>query len=223
MSVAPLPTARSRGERLLGVPGRVRRAPDARALARRRILVRLAKWVLPVVATALLTAIVMWPQIDHLAEAGRLALHRMTSGADGGQLTDARYRGVDERGRPYTLTATTAVQVSPERVDLVTPKGDVTLQNGAWLMLQSRQGVYIQHSGLLDLSGDVTLYRDDGVTVRTATAAVDLKQGAAAGNDTVSAEGPFGTLDAMGFATVDKGAVLQFTGPARLFLNSRRS
>lgn len=223
MSVAPLPTARSREERLLGVPARARRAPDARAIARRRLLITITKWVLPLSATALLTAIVVWPQIQHLAEAGRVAFHRMTGGVEGGQLVDPRYRGVDERGRPYMLTAATAQQVSPERVNLVTPKADVTLESGAWLMLQSDNGVYIQHTGELDLSGHVVLYRDDGVTVRTRTADVDLKQGAAAGNDTVSAEGPFGTLDAMGFATVDKGAVLQFTGPARLYLNSTRS
>ena len=33
------------------------------------------------------------------------------------------------------------------------------------------------------------------------------------------AEGPFGTLEAQGFAVVDQGAVIQFTGPARLVMN----
>jgi len=212
-----------RSERLLGQRGNrpLARTITQHAIARRRLLVLWSKRLLPVAALALLTAIVMWPQLEQVQEAGRQALHRLM-GVDGGRLLDARYRGVDERGRPYTLTAATAVQVSPERVDLTTPKGDVTEANGTWLMLQSNDGVYIQHSGKLDLSGDVVLYRDDGTTMRTATAAIDLKQGAAAGADTVSAEGPFGTLDAMGFALVDKGSTIQFAGPARLILNSRR-
>jgi len=66
----------------------------------------------------------------------------------------------------------------------------------------------------------VHIYRDDGTTLTTSTAAVDLKAGAAAGADMVHAEGPFGTLDAQGFALIDKGAVIQFSGPGRLILNS---
>ncbi len=70
----------------------------------------------------------------------------------------------------------------------------------------------MQHAGLLDLSGDVALYRDNGVTLRTQSAAMDLKAGAAAGNEATHAEGPFGTLDSQGFALVDKGDVIQFDG-----------
>ena len=77
----------------------------------------------------------------------------------------------------------------------------------------------MQHSGLLDLSGDVTVYRDNGVTLRTDSAAMDLKSGAGAGDKPTHAEGPFGTLDAQGFALVDKGAVIQFQGASRLLLN----
>jgi lipopolysaccharide export system protein LptC len=51
---------------------------------------------------------------------------------------------------------------------------------------------------------------------------MDLKSGAAASSQPVHAEGPFGTLDAQGFALVDKGAVVQFTGPARLVLNEKK-
>ena len=56
----------------------------------------------------------------------------------------------------------------------------------------------------------------------TESAAVDMKNGAAAGTQPVYAEGPFGTLDAHGFALVDKGSVVQFTGPARLVMNGKQ-
>jgi lipopolysaccharide export system protein LptC len=137
----------------------------------------------------------------------------------GATLTDARYRGVDDQGRPYTLTAATAQQDGPDRVILTTPKGDITLSNGTWLMVQSKDGVFLQHSGQLDLSHEVTLYRDDGTTLVTASASIDLKNGAAASSDPTHAEGPFGTLDAQGFTVTDKGAAVQFAGPAHLVLN----
>ena len=65
----------------------------------------------------------------------------------------------------------------------------------------------------------MVLYRAKGVTLYTQSAAMDLKQGAAAGSEPTHAEGPFGTLDAQGFALVDKGAVMQFDGKSRLLLN----
>jgi lipopolysaccharide export system protein LptC len=127
---------------------------------------------------------------------------------------------VDQQGRPYTLTASVAQQVDPDRVNLTLPKGDITLTDGTWLMLQAKQGVYTQHRDQLDLSHHVVLYRDDGTTMVTASATMDLKNSAAAGAEPVHAEGPFGTLDAQGFTLLDKGAIVQFAGPAHLVLNS---
>jgi lipopolysaccharide export system protein LptC len=143
----------------------------------------------------------------------------MTSVNGGATLTDARYRGVDEQGRPYTVTAATAEQVTQDRINLTAPKADIALANGTWLMLQSKHGVYLQNSNQLDLSKDVTLYRDDGTTVTSASASIDLKLGAAAGAEPTHAEGPFGTLDAKGFTITDKGTAIQFIGPAHLVLN----
>ena len=37
--------------------------------------------------------------------------------------------------------------------------------------------------------------------------------------DSVHAEGPFGVLDAQGFTVMDKGAAIDFPGPAHLVLN----
>ena len=43
--------------------------------------------------------------------------------------------------------------------------------NGTWLMLTSPvQGTFLQHLNQLDLVKDVTLYRDDGTTMTTASA-----------------------------------------------------
>ncbi len=86
-------------------------------------------------------------------------------------------------------------------------------------MLQAKDGVYLQHTSQLDLSHNVTLYRDDGTTLTTNSASIDLKNGAAAGAEPTHAEGPFGTLDAQGFTITDKGAAVQFAGPAHLVLN----
>lgn len=195
------------------------RGPVNASLARRRWVVGIAKRLLPLAALALLSTVALWPELSRDTDRARLSYRRGGIEAQSGQMRDATYHGVDDRGRPYTMTAATAQQVNPERVNLVGPKGDMTLESGNWLLLQSKNGVYLQHAGSLDLSDDVHIYRDDGTTMTTSTATMDLKAGAAAGADLTHAEGPFGTLDAQGFAVTDKGAVIQFPGPGRLVLN----
>ncbi len=229
MAAAPLaqgpagtePTRLHRPDRLAAAgSARIRTAPTASRIARRRVMVNVTKWLLPMAALALLSSVALWPQIQQMRDQGRIAFRRALSvEPDSGRMKLARYRGVDERGRPYTVTADTALQDGPVRIDLTEPKGDLVTESGSWVMVQSHDGVYIQRAGQLDLSHDVVLYRDDGTVMRTETAAVDVRQGAAASSDMTHAEGPFGVLDAQGFTLVDKGAAIQFHGPAKLTLN----
>jgi lipopolysaccharide export system protein LptC len=202
---------------------RIRQAPTASRIARRRVMVTLTKWLLPLCALLLLALIALWPEIARIKDQGRIAFRRAFNiEADSGRMKEPRYRGVDERGRPFTVTADSALQSGPLRIDLVEPKGDLVPENGGWIMVEAHEGVFIQHAGQLDLSHDVVLYRDDGTVMRTQSAAVDTKQGAAASDDMTHAEGPFGVLDAQGFTLTDKGAAIQFHGPARLILNERK-
>ena len=136
-------------------------------------------------------------------------------------MIDATYHSVDERGRPYTVTADSAREATPGMIELTTPKADMTQGSGSWLTAQSKHGVYEQHAGNLDVWGDVQLYRDDGTTLVTNSANIDLHSGAAAGSEEVHVEGPFGTLDAQSFTATDRGSLMQFTGPGRLVLNAR--
>jgi lipopolysaccharide export system protein LptC len=223
MSFRPLPAshtpARRTGAWLVSSAARTRTRITPGGLARRRIAVTVTKWLLPLLALGLMTTVALWPELDQTAETARVAFRRVSGEVGGAQLTDARYHGVDEKGRPYTVTAATARQSGADRVDLTNPQGDVTLQDGTWLMLQSKQGVFLRQRNQLDLSHDVTLYRDDGTTLVTRAVSIDLKNGAAASSDPTHAEGPFGTLESQGFTVLDKGANILFTGPAKVVLN----
>lgn len=204
--------------RTMTAPAR-RRTVSAAAVARRRWLVGAAKRILPALATILLAAIILWPELGRDLRRAGSALRQGMPEPQSGEVTKARYNGVDDAGRPYTITADKARQINDQRIDLTAPIGDVLMQGGTWLYGRGRQGVYMQDSGQLDLSGDVTIYRDDGVTLQSDTATMDLHAGSASSADMVHAEGPFGTLDAQGFALLDRGDVIQFRGPGRLVLN----
>jgi lipopolysaccharide export system protein LptC len=222
MTVSPLPvrssSVRRAGHQLVSAAAaRVRKPPSSRGMARRHLLITLTKWLLPLGALLLLASIALWPEIGHMRDTVRIAVEQTSAG--GATLTDARYHGIDDHGRPYTVTAATAQQDGPDRINLTMPRGDISMTDGTWLMLHSKRGVYLQHSDQLDLSQDVTLYRDDGTTMITSSASIDLKAGAAASGQPTHAEGPFGTLDAQGFTVTDKGTAIQFSGPAHLVLN----
>ena len=191
MELGPRPERRARADG----PATRRAAPDQAAIARRRWMVTIGKRVLPAVAVALLISIAIWPEIDLDAASRRLSFRRSLVEPDSGEL-------------------------SQERINLIAPVGDLTLSGGDWLFARGARGVYIQGISQLDLEGDVTLYRDDGITMSTDSMTMDLRRGAASSDAAVHVEGPFGVLDAQGVAMVDRGAAVQFQGPARLMLNA---
>jgi lipopolysaccharide export system protein LptC len=167
----------------------------------------------------LLASIALWPEFNKARDAARVVFSGLHASVDGARITNAHYRGVDERGRPYTVTAETATQRDAEQFDLTVPNADMTLENGTWINVKSKQGVFMRKAQQLDLSHDVVLYRDDGTTMTTSSATVEIKAGAASGAEATHVEGPFGTIDAAGFTTLDKGAAIQFWGPAHVVLN----
>ena len=203
-------------------PSRARPVVSPSGLARRHRQVTLAKFLLPLAALALLAVVALWPEFSRDADRRRLRLQQGGVQAQTGQMLDASYHGVDARGQPYTLTATSARETGPaSKIELTDPKADLTQERGDWSMARSAHGVYDQHAGNLDVWGDVQLYRDDGTTLSTGSANIDLRAGAAAGSEQVHVEGPFGTLDAQGFAATDRGTITRFAGPGRLVLNPR--
>ncbi len=196
-----------------------RHVPTHSGLQRRRLMITASKFLLPAAAVLLLSSIALWPELHTEADRARFSMHGLSVSMDGAQLKDAHYNGVDDHGRPFTVTAATATQHDIDRVDLTVPNADMTLENGTWLNVKSKLGVYMRKNQQLDLSHDVVLYRDDGTTMTTESATVAMKDGAASSERATHVEGPFGTLDAAGFTTVEKGAAIQFWGPVRVELN----
>ena len=218
--------------------GGFRRVPNSGEIARRRRLLRWTKWVLPAAALLLLVSIATWPELDRSMNSARMGLKQASHvQVDSGRMLGARYHGLDSHDRPYMITSDEAQQVaagvraagpgapagkSEDRVNLTRPIADSLDQSGNWTRISARAGVYLQHGQLLDLSRDVTLYRDDGIMMTTPVAGLDLKSGVVASDDWVHVEGPFGVLDAQGFLISQRDGLAQFRGPSRLVLNDDR-
>jgi lipopolysaccharide export system protein LptC len=219
LAAAPRPQATR-----LPTPSRRRLPPNAGQLARRRLVVAIAKRVLPLAALALLASIALWPEFESAADRGRVAFRRVAEvRPDALHIIDPRYQGVDDQNRPYTVTAVSAAQSgSAEVVQLRAPRADLLLSDGGWIYLEAREGRYDKPGNKLDLSGEVTIHHDDGTQFVTPSATVDIEGGGASGDEAVAAQGPFGTLTAQGFRLYDRGQVVIFTGRARAVLEGRQ-
>ena len=217
----PEPSAATARRRMSLPPqSRIRRPPSEYEQARRRTLLLWTKWLLPAAALLLLGSIAAWPELNRSLNAGRTAYHQVAGvNLDTGKMLGARYHGLDAHGRPYMITADEARQVGPDRIDLVRPVADSLTQSGSWMLVHAASGVYMPHSQILDLSGHVTLYRDDGTLVDGPTAVMDVKRGVVVSDDWVHVEGPFGVLDAQGDLISQRDGVAQFRGPGRMILN----
>ncbi|MDW8399017.1 MAG: LPS export ABC transporter periplasmic protein LptC [Acetobacteraceae bacterium] len=214
---APRPPGRPARRQLL-VPSRAREVPSPAALARRRLLVRIGRLLLPGAALLLLSAIALWPELDRVEERARVS-YRVGLAPGGVQVLAPRYDSVDREGRPFTVTAERAEQRgAAEVLELLRPRADL-FTSGGWLLLEAEAGRYDRQAERLELSGGVTLWEDRGTTLSTERATILTGQGTAEGDRPVAAQGPFGTLDAEGgFRVTGRGEVVRFLGPARAML-----
>jgi lipopolysaccharide export system protein LptC len=188
---------------------------------RRSHKVSWAKRLLPAAGVLLLAALAAAPELRSGTDANRVAYHIDPGGAStpASRLMGAKYHGTDMQGQPYTVTADSAVELGADNVTLAAPMGDITLKSGAWLMIKSANGIYRPQSGKLELSGGVTLYRNDGTILTTPDMVVDMRAGSAETNSPAAVQGPFGTLHAKnGFSLTNRGADVTFKGPATLVL-----
>ncbi len=206
------------------VPSRERDIPNPRQLARRRLAVRLAKRLLPGLAVLLLASIVLWPELERTEERARYSFRRSNQPrTEAVRVTAPRYLGADELNRPFTVTADLGQQLGSEEVlDLTAPRADMLMTDGGWVYLEAEAGRYDRPASLLDLTGGVTIYHDDGTMLQTEAAAIELAQGRAHGQRPVAAQGSFGTLTSEGFDLRERGAVVVFTGRAHAVLEGSR-
>lgn len=204
-----------------GEPRPGRQPPRLSGRNRYSRFVGLMKVLLPALAAALILLIFAWPQLTFKDERFRLGMSQLTrEQAENLTMLNARYNGVDERRRPYTITADIATQSKQDEnlIDLELPKADMTLDDGAWLALTARSGEYRRSDKVLDLTGAVNLFHDRGFELRSESARIDLGAGTAEGLEPVQGQGTFGSVVAEGFRVLDRGQTIIFTGKSRLVI-----
>lgn len=177
--------------------------------------VGILKIVLPLLALALTAIVVIWPELqDHATERAAVA------DADPGRMMSPRLSGIDADDRPYSIVGTSARQ-SDAGGDVVifdNLEAEITMEDGTWLAVLSEHGMVDNVRSVIELSGNVNLFRDDGYTFYTDKVNIDLEENTAWGDDPVQAHGPAGEIAAQGFRIDNDSGVVVFTGRSELLL-----
>ena len=183
--------------------------------------VLLAKYVLPLVAGVVMMLVVVWPELKSKPEKFSLGLSDVKIETAGGQrVINARFTGVDSENRPFSITAESVVRAGSKDngVQLTQPKADVTLAGESWVAIAAPKGLFRRDAEILDLTGGVDVFHDDGYEFRTAEARIDFGKSSASGDTPIRGQGPFGTIEAQGFEIRGSGDSILFTGKSRMLL-----
>lgn len=132
-------------------------------------------------------------------------------------LLNPTFYGRNEKGQPYVMQATEAVQdgADPDRVFLTHPFMKQFNGNPLPMTVRSLHGLYYQQKKLLDLSGKVVATDGRGYTFRSEFAHVNMPQNSVVGNVHCFGDGPSGSISSDAYQVYDKGDHAIFTGHVR--------
>ena len=184
-------------------------------------IVRFLKFILPITALILVIAVVVWPYIHE--ETIQLTIGFATETIDGTDqptMVNPRYTGTDSEQQPFAVTADLArnLVLDTTRVELEMPKADITLSDGTWLVVTADTGIYGRNEELLDLSGSVNMFHDQGYEIITDAVRIDLAARMAESITPVIGQGPIGELRSEGLRMNNVDQIIYFTGGSSLRL-----
>lgn len=181
-----------------------------------RTMMRVVRLMLPIVAIVIVVYLAGWARL-HPNTVETAVMKNIPDLV----IDNLNYSGRDSKNQPYSLTAEKATRPSgvSNIYDLDKPRGELTLQNGAWVSGQAEYGRFDQTKRQLWLGGNVELFHDKGMQFTTDEAQVAIDDRYAWGEKPVLLQGGFGTITGQGFRLLDAGNVMIVKGPAHAVLN----
>lgn len=156
----------------------------------------LAKWLPGAVGVVAATMIIgpLFPrgEISFLLDRNKVAVT-----TERVRVADAMYRGIDDQGRPFTVTAGNAAQVSlrDPLVRMSDLAARIRLTDGP-AELTAKGGTYDYNAELVNVSGPVQFTAADGYRMTTTNVSIDLKGRRVVGSGGVTGAIPAGTFSA---------------------------
>lgn len=139
-------------------------------------------------------------------------------------MTNARFYGRDENGRPYELSAEEATRSDKDFQRIALSRLQLTFDAGGQNQnshISADHGVYREDDRILRLRDHVFMKDQTGNTFLTDQATVNTVNNSAEGRDHVQGDGPMGSVTADSYAVYDKGATVVFHGHVHSLIKHR--
>jgi lipopolysaccharide export system protein LptC len=132
----------------------------------------------------------------------------------------ARYTGSDGEGRPFSLTAASAVQRSTaDPIVRLTDLSAVIVMSEGPAALDADAGRYDPTRDLVSIDGPLRFVAADGFRLDTGDVAIDLKARRLSSGRRVTGTLPIGSFSANSLSANLESRVVRLTGSARLRIN----
>ncbi len=183
-----------------------------------RLIRVLARW-LPGAVGVVAAAMLLGPLFPRGEISFLLDRNKVATTTERLRVANAMYRGEDDEGRPFTVTAASAVQVSAAN-PVVRMEGLVAriLMSNGPAELSAQGGSYDYDREAVDVAGPVTFTAADGYRMTTGHVAIDLKGQRVLGNGGVSGAIPAGTFAADRLVADLDARTIALEGNARLVM-----
>lgn len=170
-------------------------------------IIRFAKIALPIAAVVVLLAIIAWPVLLSREFSFILDAKKVAVSAEKLRMEQPLYRGIDQQGRHFAISARRAVQrsVSDATVDLDDLRATIETASGT-AVATAPKGAYDLNRERLTVAGRLVIDRVDGYHFETDEAIIDLKSNSAWSLRPSHGASPLGKFEATRFrVNVDTG------------------
>lgn len=183
-------------------------------------IIAVLRIALPAAIGALAAAMVFTPLVNRDEFSFVLDKNKVAIARDRFAVSSALYRGEDDRGRSFTLSAGSAVQKSVS--DPVVRIADMTARivlDGGPAQLIAASALYNMDADTVVIDGPIAFAGNDGFNLRTSDVLVDLKARTIAGDSGVSGQLPIGRFSANRLFADLEARTVRLSGAARLHIN----
>lgn len=186
---------------------------------------RLVRWLailLPAGIGAVLAVMVIAPLFPHGEISFLLDRNKVATTEERLRVNNAVYRGEDSRGRPFTVSAGSAVQKSAQvqKVDLGEITAGILLKDGP-ATLKTAGATFDLDRNAMVVPGRLDFGTSDGYRIATSGVELDLKNQIVAGSGGVSGSAPSGTFSADRMRIDLENRTIALDGRARLTMQGK--
>ncbi len=180
-------------------------------------------WILPIASLLLLGLMLVWPFMSGRQASFILSKQGIEANNDVLRMKRPQYRGRDNKGRPFVISAAHATQKDNKNplVELVDLDATINVTEGQ-AQVRADRGIFDIKREQLRIAGKISVERADGYIFNTRDALLDLPSRVATGKNGVTGQTPVGSFYAKSFRVNVETGLVTFEGGVKMRITPNR-